>query len=84
MHFTLMDNSTESSSDYDNALLLVNSIDEYVIIIGGIFMLSMIALSLANLIKTKRRERFEVTIVLFMTIKYITWATHPLLVVIQD
>ena len=79
-----MDNSTESSSDYDNALLLVNSIDEYVIIIGGIFMLSMIALSLANLIKTKRRERFEVTIVLFMTLKYITWATYPLLVVIQD
>ena len=84
MHFALMDNSTESSYDYDNALLVIQSVDEYVIIIGGIFMLSMLALSLANLIKTRRKERFEVTIVLFMTIKYITWATHPLLVVIQD
>ena len=84
MHFALMDNSTESSFDYNNALLVVQSVDGYVLLIGGIFMLSMLALSLANLIKTKRKERFEVTIILFMTLKYITWSTYLLLVVIQE
>ena len=84
MHFTLMENSTESSFDYNNALLVVKTVDEYVLLIGGIFMLSMLALSLANLIKTKRKERFEVTIILFMTLKYITWSTYLLLVVIQE
>ena len=71
-------NHSKTEQDYEKLTNTLAQIDMLVLLFGGLLVLVLFFIFASFLYKIKRRERFEMTILIFNSLKYANWTIYAL------
>ena len=71
-------NHSKTEEDYEKLTNTLAQVDMLVLLFGGILVLVFFFIFAIFLYKIKRRERFEMTILIFNSLKYANWTVYAL------